>query len=414
MEPLRLKRLIEDQRQEFLAKKPGVIREVKWRDLLSLERILAVTGIRRAGKSTLLRQIAEEEKYSFAYLNFDDIRLSGFQEDDYTTILSSYSALSEKTVFLFDEIQMAPAWERFLRRLHDIGRMVVVTGSNTSILSDELGSHLTGRYLKQELFPFSFREYLRFCGNSQKMPVSTAEADILLKCSIEYMENGGFPEYLPNQRRELLEHLFIDIITRDIIARHGIQGRSGFRDLALYLMSHAGCRMSYGKLAGTMGFRSATSAKEYLGFMEDAYLLFQLRRFDWSLKRSMLSPRKIYPIDNGLSSAVSFNISPDRGHKLETAVFLELKRNGEVWYYSGKSECDFIAGNSSSRSCIQVCWYLDNENRQRELRGLNEAMDFFKLNTGTIVTLNQEEVIEENSGKRISVVPFWKWALDHN
>lgn len=264
----------------------------------------------------------------------------------------------------------------------------------------------------QELYPFSFREYLLHEDFDPREPRNTAEASLLLKQSTDYLEKGGFPEYLENPRRELLEHIFRDIIVRDIIARHGIQEKQSMKDLALFLMSNAGSRISYGKLAANLGFRSSTSVKDYLGYMEDVYLLFQLRRFDRSLKRGMLSQRKIYPVDNGLSSAVAFRTSPDHGHRLETAVFLDLKRTGQVWYYAGKGECDFIRRSNTGHECIQVCWHLDRDNRRRELTGLTEAMDFFDESTGTIVTLDQDNSISTEQGHRIEVIPYWRWALN--
>ncbi len=411
MELTRLELLIKDQRQEFLAKSPGTLREVNWLDLLTLGRIFVITGIRRSGKSTLLRQMAESAENGFTYFNFDDIRLSGFTMEDYNHLLLLYSKMDENAFFLFDEIQMAPSWERFLRRLSDMGCTIIVTGSNSSILSDELGSHLTGRYLKQELYPFSFTEYLSYIGMSKTGPESTRETAEIVKHSMDYLETGGFPEYLKHSRRELLEQTFRDILLRDIIARHGIQEKQSMLDLALYLMSISGNKISYGKLAVNLGFKSATSVKEYLGYMEDVYLLFQLRRFAWSLKRSMLSPRKIYPIDNGMSGSVAFSISPDYGHKLETAVFIELKRQGEVWYYSNRGECDFITKSNTGYRCIQVCWHLDDENINRELNGLSEAMDFFKAEEGTIITINQEDSKGTEAGKKVKIIPFWRWML---
>lgn len=410
METSYLQRLINDQREEFLSRKLGTPREVAWHNLLNLGRIVAITGIRRCGKSTLLRQIAEEVNGGFIYLNFDDIRLSRFSEPDYEVLINIFSKQSKDTVYLFDEIQIAPAWERFLRRMHDNGANLIVTGSNSSLLSNELGSHLTGRYLKQELFPFSFGEALTHFGLPQSVS-TTAGTGLMLQKSLEYTESGGFPEYLTYQRRELLEHLFKDILIRDIVARYGIQEKQRIQDLALYLMSNPGAKISYGKLARRIGFKSPTSVKEYLGYMEDVYLLFQVRRFDWSLKRSMLAPRKVYPVDQGLSNAIAFTISPNRGHMLETAVFIQLLGNSQVWYFEGRGECDYIRKNSNGRyDCIQVCWHLNEDNRAREFAGLDEAMEFFQRDTGTIVTYDQEDTISLNQSKTVRVIPFWKWA----
>ncbi len=410
METTYLQRLINDQRQEFLSKKTGTPREVAWNDLLNLGRIIAITGIRRCGKSTLLRQIAEDVNGGFVYLNFDDIRLSGFSESDYEVLITIFSKQRKEVIYLFDEIQLAPVWERFLRRMHDNGANIVVTGSNSSLLSNELGSHLTGRYLKQELFPFSFSESLTHFNLPQSVS-TTAGKGLMLQKSFEYTESGGFPEYLTYQRRELLEQLFKDILIRDIIARHGIQEKQRIQDLALYLMSNPGAKISYGKLARRVGFKSHTSVKEFLGYMEDVYLLFQVRKFDWSLKRSMLAPRKVYPVDQGLSNAIAFKISPNRGHMLETAVFIQLLGNSQVWYFEGRGECDFVQKNNNGKyDCVQVCWHLSDDNREREFTGLCEAMEFFQRDSGIIITYDQEEIITLDQNRTVTVIPFWKWA----
>ncbi len=410
METLYLERLINDQRDELLSKDTGTPREVSWKERLNLDRIVAITGIRRCGKSTLLRQIAEYSGSDFNYINFDDLRLTSFNESDYDILLTIFNKAKKSSTFLFDEIQLAPAWERYLRKLHDLGYSIVVTGSNSSLLSNELGTHLTGRYIRQELFPFSFNEFLDFKGIKWEQE-STDSVSQLLQLSKQYILNGGFPEFIKHNRRELLEQTYRDIIYRDIIARYGIQERQAFRELAQFLMSNPGMKITYGKLSKQLGFRSSTSVKEYISYMEDVYLLFQMNRFDWSLKRSLLAPRKIYPVDNGLSGAVAFRLSPNRGHLLETAVFNQLRRFGSPWYYSNRRECDFIIEDpDSGYKCIQVCWHLEGKNQERELEGLQEAMDFFNIGSGVIVTYNQERTIRLSKGKTAKLVPFWRWA----
>ncbi|MCK4505218.1 MAG: ATP-binding protein [Candidatus Aegiribacteria sp.] len=410
METLYLERLINDQRDELLSKDTGTPREVSWRNQLNLDRIVAVTGIRRCGKSTLLRQIAEYFGSDFNYINFDDLRLTSFSESDYDIFLTIFSKSKKSSIFLFDEIQLAPAWERYLRKLHDLGYNIVITGSNSSLLSNELGSHLTGRYIQQELFPFSFNEFLDF-RSFKRVHESTDSVSRLMQLSKEYIFNGGFPEFLKHNRRELLEQTYRDIIYRDIIARYGIQERQAFRELAQYLMSNPGIKITYGKLAKQLGFRSSTSVKEYISHMEDVYLLFQIHKFDWSLKRSLLAPRKVYPVDNGLSHAVAFRLSPNRGHLLETAVFNQLRRFGSPWYYADRKECDFVIENrDTGYQCIQVCWHLEGDNQDRELGGLQEAMNYFDSGSGTIVTYDQERTVKLPEGRTARLVPFWRWA----
>ncbi|MFO7950297.1 MAG: ATP-binding protein [Candidatus Fermentibacteraceae bacterium] len=412
MEATYLERLIADQRSELLRKDPGIPRDLAWRDLLGLGRILAITGIRRCGKSTLLRQMAGEWERGFRYVNFDDVRLEGFAPDDYDLLLRIFAGAGQETLYLFDEIQMAPKWERYLRRLHDMGLNTVVTGSNSSLLSDELGAHLTGRHLRHELFPFSFEEFLQ-CRGVTGRGETTESVSEMLRASREYIFDGGFPEYVKHRRRELLEQTYRDIVARDIIARYGIRERRAFRELAHFAMSNPGCNMTYGKLARRFGFKSATSVKEYISYMEEVYLVFQLRRFDWSLKRSLLSSRKLYPVDNGLSGAVGFRPSPDMGRLLESAVFGHLRRFCESWYYRDQRGCDFVYedGRGGYR-CLQVCWHLQRENRERELGGIGEAMEFFGLDSGTLVTYDQEGGETIDGGRTVRIVPFWRWAME--
>lgn len=410
METLYLERLINDQREELLSKDTGIPRQVSWRNQLNLDRIIAVTGIRRCGKSTFLRQIAEHYGSDFNYINFDDIRLTSFAESDYDILLTIFSGSKSSSIFLFDEIQLAPGWERYLRRLHDQGYSIVITGSNSSLLSNELGSHLTGRYIRQELFPFSFNEYLDY-NHFKWVRETTDSVSQLMQLSEDYIFKGGFPEFLKHKRRELLEYIYSDIIYRDIIARYGIKEQLAFRELALYLMSNPGMKISYGKLSKQLGFRSSTSVKEYISHMEDVYLLFQIHKFDWSLKRSLLAPRKVYPVDNGLSRAVAFRLSPNRGHLLETAVFNHLRRFGSPWYFADRKECDFVIENrNSGYQCIQSCWHLERDNQDRELEGLQEAMNYFDSGSGTIVTYDQESTVKLPDGRTARLVPFWRWA----
>jgi predicted AAA+ superfamily ATPase len=208
----------------------------------------------------------------------------------------------------------------------------------------------------------------------------------------------------------VLHELFNDIISRDIVVRHGIRSARALREMALFLVSNIGKEFSYNRLASSFGLGSANTAADFASFLEDAYIVFQVPKFSYSLRKQIANQKKAYCVDNGLSSANSASFSSDLGRLLENHVLLSLKRAGlEAFYFRGKGECDFIARDSkNSLFAFQSCLELNDENKERELSGLVEAMESLKLPSGTIVTLAQEDSFTLK-GKRLRVVPAWKW-----
>jgi predicted AAA+ superfamily ATPase len=392
-----LQSIVEAQREALDARQPGLEREV----LASLPDIrthaLVISGIRRGGKSTLLHQFVLKRERPFFHLNFDDIRLATFDEADYGLLDSAIHDSGSKLLF-FDEIQNAPAWERYVRQKLDEGFQILVTGSNASLLSREFGSALTGRHLQRELFPFSFSEFLRFTERS---------AD---KESLEtYLRRGGFPEYLRNGIPETVEQLQQDILSRDIAVRFNIRDDRSLRRLYLWLLSNAGNLVSPSKLTGVIGSRSPTTVLEYLSHLESAWMLHSVPRFAWSAKAQALAPRKIYAEDLAFIELSSLSSSDDMGRRLENLVFLELRRNTHrVFYFSQNDrECDFVVNPSRDGAiCIQVCWDLNADTQDREFAGLREAMDFFAADTGYILTANQEDQAVVD-GRTVSILPAW-------
>jgi hypothetical protein len=211
-----------------------------------------------------------------------------------------------------------------------------------------------------------------------------------------------------------LSTLYENILYKDIIFRSTIKEKKAFRELAQYVVSNCSQEISYLRLKKILGFKSQTSVKNYLSFMEEAYLVFQLPKYDYSLKKQYVSNKKIYVIDNGLRNAVAFSFSPDRGVLLENLVFIELKRRmATVYYHKDKRECDFIIKKGSSISlAIQVTDHLSPENEQRECQGLLEALEYYKLSEGIILTAHQEDLRTMNN-KKIHIVPVWKWLLQN-
>ncbi|MDR1997479.1 MAG: ATP-binding protein [Candidatus Margulisbacteria bacterium] len=358
---------------------------------------LIITGIRRCGKSTLLRQFARKLRRGYFYLNFDDLRLAGFTTQDFL-LLDRLILKSGCRVLLLDEIQLAPRWEAYARQKLDEGFQVLLTGSNAALLSRELGTKLTGRHITKELFPFSYWEFLRF--TKRRAGAKSLE---------RYLQTGGFPEYLKTKRPEALNQLQQDILYRDIAVRYGLRDVSSLKRLFVYLASNTAHLLSPSKLTGAVGLKSHTTVLEYLSYFEAAYLLQLTPRFAWSVKKQSLAPKKIYISDPGLLRVSSAAFTPDRGGLLENFVFNTLRlRTPDIFYFADRTgECDFIVGPHSGKPlCVQVCLELTLDNQEREINGLLAALDFFQSQRGVIITGDARDVIMRG-GRRIEVIPAW-------
>ena len=406
-----LERVVFDQLANFKAKDPGVPRDVDFDKAIKSKQIQIVTGIRRCGKSTLLKQLSEKLD-SFYYLNFDDERLLKFSVEDFDSLLILWKKLYKSKTIILDEIQNVKNWERFIRRIYDEDYKIILTGSNAKLLSGDLSTHLTGRHIKLELYPFSFSEYLRFKNFDSDKWKTTDRLAKLLKLTDEYVENGGFPEYVIFGDVDYLKRIFEDILYKDLIVRFKIREIKSFRELANFLFTNFTSEISYNSLQRALNFKSVVSVKNYIGHLQESYLLHELYKYDYSLKKQIVYNKKIYSVDNGLRNQVSFRFSEDSGKLLENTVFLQLKRSGkEVYYYKNKRECDFLIKQKTKIvEAIQVTDVLSAANRERELNGLIAAMESFNLKKGLIITRNQEEKFR-SQGKEIRVLPIYKWLL---
>ncbi|MEI6141901.1 MAG: ATP-binding protein [Mariniphaga sp.] len=407
-----LNQVIADQKLMIARKSRGIPRIANMEIHLKSDLITVISGVRRSGKSTLTLQLAD--KYpSFHYITFDDERLMNFSVSDFSDMMIEMKRSSDSRTIVIDEIQLVVGWERFVRRLHDEGYKVIITGSNAKLLSSELATHLTGRYLKTELFPFSFAEFLIFkqIDSSEKSSDNIAR---ILTAFDEYLLNGGFPEYLKVNEPEVLKRVYDDIIYRDLIVRFAIRNVNGFKNLSQYIFTNFTSETRYLTLAKLLGFNSPTSIKDYLNILSEGYLIFKLTKYDFSLKRQYDSNRKMYVIDNGLRNIVSFRTSEDLGRLLENIVFLELKRRGiEVWYYKtqGNQETDFLI-NPLKPILFQVCYEIQNpRTREREISSLLANIKELKIERGTILTKNDEETISIGN-LVIRILPVWKWLLN--
>lgn len=414
-----LKEIIREQKAVFEAEGPeGLVeREAlkKVSEFLKLPHALVISGLRRSGKSTLLKQIRKNFYMNkpVYYFNFEDERLIGFEAEDFNLLYETFIELFGKSqVFFFDEIQNVGGWERFVRRMYERGFKFIITGSNSSLLSRELGTRLTGRYVGLELYPFSFPEFLKFKGVPFPEEPLTEERGLIKNAFNEYLEKGGIPEYLRFENAELLKTLYENILYKDILVRYGLGDEKALRELALYLFSNYATEINYSKLQKLLGLGSANTVKNYIGYLENSYMVFTIPKYDFSLKKQIYAPKKVYAIDSAFINLISFKFSRDRGRILENLVFLELKRrNLELYYHRARQECDFIVTeNERPVGAIQVTMAL-NGNREREYGGLLEALEAYGLDRGLILT-EGEEFEETVKDKKVIVRPIWKWLLE--
>jgi uncharacterized protein len=385
--------------QDDLKKNLGIKRDFEVKLLNKFATI--ISGIRRCGKSTLARQYVKNKKPIY-YMYFEDVALAEFKTQDFATLDTIFNEqLGKNGIYFFDEIQNINGWEIYIRQLTDRGEKVLITGSNATMLSRELGTKLTGRNLRYELYPFSFNEFLKL---EKKKPNT--------KNLIQYLELGGFPEYLKTKDKDLLRNLFQDIFYRDIIVRNDIRNESDLKSLLSYLSSNTGKTISYTKIKNILKIKSVHTVTQFINACENAYLFFALTKYDPSIKKQLMAPKKIYCIDNALVRLNSFRISPDYGRLLENLIFIELKRRGkEIYYHQEKNECDFLVKEKDKiTEAIQVCYKVTTENKEREINGLIEALKKHNLKNGIILTIDQEDKLKEQ-GKIINIIPTWKWLL---
>ena len=378
-------------------------------------RVIILTGIRRCGKSTILRQIMKN-KENYCYVNFEDERFLDFKAQDFEKLNEILIEIyNNPEIYFFDEIQNIEKFETFVRRLQDEGKKIVITGSNASLLSKEFGTRLTGRYKPFEIFPFSFSEYLKFKNIDFKKDWSykIQKRVEIKKAFNEYLESGGFPEYLKNKDKEYIKDLFENILYKDVIARYAVKKQREIKELINILSTNISSTFTYNSIKTTLNLGNSITVKEYISYLANSYFFFELSKFDFSLKKSLNAPKKIYLIDTAFNQIAGFNFSPNTGKNLENVVFIELKRRKkEVYYFAEKGECDFIVRDGAKvTQSIQVCYNFSKENKDREVKGLLEALFKFRLKEGLIITFGQEEMFEQE-GKKVKVIPVWKWLLE--
>jgi len=430
MEKNKLKQLIVEHKERFLAPADLTRREYQKviKPYVRQKEIIVISGVRRAGKSSLMRlicrDILDEQNVpadNVLYLNFEDERFIEFTHRDFELLHETFMELYQpqgRQYFFLDEIQTIKGWGRWINRIYEFENIkIFITGSNASLLAPEIATALTGRNRQITVYPFSFREFLSLKNyevDAKDLYLRERKAK-LINLFRQYVGSGGFPEVIKNNDTTLLEQYFKDIIYRDVIARYAIRNIREIRELALFLASNTGTIKSYQNLKELIHVKSLNTVKNYLEILENVYLFFRLDLFDYSVKRQIYNPSKIYAIDTALSSSIAFKFSQNLGHIYENIAFIELLRRGhEMFYWKSKSskEVDFLIkkGLKIDRA-IQVSADLTkNKTRQREIEGLLNAAKEFNIKNLTIITEDEEG--EEKIGKlKIEIMPIWKWLV---
>lgn len=389
-----INRIVEDQ-SLFLAKKKIVARKLTFP--IGSKRIIIISGVRRCGKSVLLRQqfLASNDAI---YVNFEDPRLVGFELEDFMR-LEELMIEKKKSNLLLDEVQIVSNWEIYARMANEKGTALYITGSNASMLSRELGTKLTGRYSQFELFPFSFIEFLDYL-----------ELEKNKESFDRYFELGGFPEYVTDNDSNYFGTLLRDILTRDIAVRKNINNEQQLIRLAVFLMSNIGKELSYNKISNLLEFKSVRTVIDYCDFMQESYLIEFIPLYATSIKKQIANPKKVYSIDPAFAKRNSLSFSQDLGRRLENFVYLQLRRSYQnIYYYRNqKSECDFLVKDRDAVVlAVQVCWEVNSGNLDREIKGIKSAMEETNTMEGFIITYDQSDKIDG-----IKLIPAWQWLAE--
>lgn len=399
----------------------------KW---LSSDLIKVILGPRRAGKSVFALRLLKDQ--SFAYVNFDDESFFGGEKIDLDELMTELKVVYGETPFiLFDEIQNLPNWELFVNRLHRAGYNLILTGSNASLLSKELATHLTGRHISIEILPFSFVEVL----HAKQVEVSADtyllpnEKANMLQLLTQYMVNGGYPEVVTKglDPRGYLDVLFDAILFKDIVKRHKVRFSEQIDNLSSYVMNTFSSQYRPKKLANVLGFKSQITLENYLGYLVEAYLIFSLKRYSTKVGIQSRSSKKIYVVDTGFITAKAVQYSPNIGKLMENLVFTELVKKGnepnrELFFYKTRNdrEIDFVRKKGYRvAELIQVAYESTNQDvEEREVRALVEAGKELSVSGGTVpfltvLTWNEKREIKKE-GMTIIFKPLYEWLLEND
>jgi len=402
---------------------------------IEVRKAWVLMGMRRSGKTWVayqeMRRRVEEglPKETHLYINFEDDRLAGFESRDFQSILDVYFELcpqyakSKELFFCFDEIQIVPGWEKFIRRLIDTESMhICVTGSSAGMLSKELGTTLGGRAWPQEVFPYNFLEFLSVKGVTPSARMSTKEKAHVRHLAEEYLLYGGFPEAVlePKELHAPLLQGYMDaVVLRDIVKRHAISNVDVLQKFLVHILRQLAAPLSVTKMYHTLKSQGVAIGKntlfEYLQYFEDAYAILTVPFFSLSERVRQVNPKKVYSVDPGVITAYSVKRDFEKASRLENGVFMHLRRSfNNICYYktSQQKEVDFIVTTPRGELlAIQACAEMkEAPTRKREIDPLCEACQEFGVKEGFIITEDHEEKLCQE-GIDIYCIPFWKWVL---
>ncbi len=408
------KRIVADQKelveeklsQNYIKRDVGDVER-----FLRIPNVLAILGVRRSGKSTLSLMLMKELKVKFAYLNFDDESLFGITTEDLRNIEQAiYEVYGNDVIYLvFDEIHNVKGWELFISRLRESKR-IIITGSNSKMLSGELATALTGRHSDIVLFPFSFREYLRFRNINVENPISTRDV-VTVKVALEkYLEEGGFPEALIIGKDQV-DVIYNDILFKDVVFRYKIREMGKFKEFSRSIISYYSSEVSLSKLAKVVNVDKKTIDLWAFG-LENSYLIYFIPRYGEKLKERLTFNKKVYVVDPGVVSRIALR-ARDKGRVIENVVAIKLLRENQLkglYYIKGKDfEVDFY--DELNSRLIQVTYAVDKV-EEREIKGLMKANELVKARELIVVTYDIEGK-EEREGKEIKFIPLYKFLLKY-
>ena len=395
---------------------------------LDTKKIVSLIGVRRSGKTYVLFSLIEKLRQSgdgknIVYINFEDDRLYPIGLKDLDGLLEGYYELypqkrDEKVYLFLDEVQNIEGWERYIRRIYDTENVqIFITGSSSKLLSSEIATSLRGRTITYEIFPFSFREYLKYKEIEINL-YSSKSVSYIQNAFNSYLVDGGFAETFDEsadvQKRILKDYLDL-IVYKDVVERYTIRNQSLLKHLIKYMFVNMGTLVSANKLYNeykSQGYKiGKDTLMDYISYLQEAYTIFTTPIYRNSVREEQRNPKKLYAIDNGFKKLFSISPSQDYSKLYENLAFLHLRRKSrEVYYFKQTQEVDLYM-KDDKEYLVNVSYAVEDEKTlQREIKALLEGMEYFKLDNSYLVTSNRDETVEIE-GKKIIVIPMWKWLI---
>jgi len=392
------------------------------------KKIVSLIGVRRSGKTYILFSLIEKlrqtiDPQNIIYINFEDDRLYPLTLEKLDDLMEGYYELypkkREEKVYLFlDEVQNIEGWERYVRRIDDtLNLQLYITGSSSKLLSSEIATSLRGRTITYEIFPFSFKEYLRHKEIEVNL-YSSKSISFIKNAFNSYLVDGGFAETFdetPDVQKRILKDYLDLIIYKDVVERYTIKNQSLLKHLIKYMFVNMGTLISVNKLYNdykSQGYKvGKDTLQDYLSYLQEAYTLFTTPIYRNSVREEQRNPKKLYAIDNGFKKLFSISLSDDYSKLYENLAFLHLRReSSEVYYFKEKQEVDLYI-RSDKEQLVNISYAIEDEKTlTREINALREGMRYFNIDRGYLVTAERDELLEVDEGM-IEVIPMWKWLL---